>query len=66
MGFFDVLNSVNDYIGEEIPKKYAAIFRQASDYKLQQWWDENKYNYDVDQRIKDVAEKELRRRGLNY
>lgn len=66
MGFFDALKAADNYFAAETPKKWEAICKKASDYKLQEWWDEKKYDPTVDQRIKDVAEKELRRRGLNY
>lgn len=64
MGFFDALKTAGDYINAELPRKYEAIFEKATDYKLQEWWDEKQFDPDVDQRMKDAAEKELRRRHL--
>lgn len=64
MGFFDALKATGDYVCAEAVKKYETIFKHATDEKLQEWWDEKQYDPDVDQRIKDVAEKELRRRHL--
>ena len=64
MGFFDALKTAGEYISSETPKKYEAIFAKATDEKLQEWWDEKRYDPDVDQRMIDVAEKELRKRHL--
>lgn len=68
MGFFDTLNSVansvGNYVGSEAPKKFAVICEKATDAKLLEWWDEKQFDPEVDQRLKDVAEKELRRRHL--
>lgn len=64
MGFFDALRTDGEYMSSEAIKKYEAIFAKATDEKLQEWWDEKSYDPDVDQRIIDVAEKELRKRHL--
>lgn len=61
MGFEDFFNSMN----KKALESYEKIFHQATDYKLQEWWNEKQYDDDVDDRIKELAEKELRRRGLN-
>ena len=63
MGFLDELGG---YLEKSALEKYQKMFSMAADYKLQEWWDENQYNDEVDQRIKDLAEKEMRRRGLSY
>lgn len=64
MGFFDALQTVGEYVGAEAVKKCETIFKHYNDSQLLNWWDEKQYDPDVDQRIKDVAEKELRRRHL--
>lgn len=64
MGFFDTLNSVANSVASELPKKFAVICEKATDDKLLEWWDEKQFDPEVDQRLKDVAEKELRRRHL--
>ncbi len=63
MGFLDDFGSA---IEKSALEKYKTLFSHATDSKLQEWWNENQYNSDVDQRIKDLAEKELRSRGLYY
>ena len=47
-------------------KKYEVMFQKATDYKLQEWWNEKQYDDDIDDRIKELAEKKMRRRGLYY
>ncbi len=64
MSFLDGLQSFGNAVAEKALEKYEAIFKQASDYKLQEWWEQNQYNDEIDQRIKDLAEDELRRRHL--
>lgn len=64
MGFFDTLRAASDYMVSEALEKYKAIFKKMSDEKLLEWWNEKRFDPDVDQRVKDVAEKELRRRHL--
>lgn len=63
MGFFN--DFCNAMTGEAL-KKYETMFKNATDYKLQEWWNEKQYDDDVDDRIKELAEKEMRRRGLYY
>ena len=63
MGFFnDFCNSIT----EEALKKYKMMFQKATDYKLQEWWNEKQYDDEVDDRIKELAKDEMRRRGLYY
>ncbi len=63
MGFFN--DFCNAAMGEAL-KKYETIFSKATDYKLQEWWNEKQYDDDVDERIKELAAKEMRKRGLYY
>lgn len=68
MGFFDTLNStansVGNYLSSKALEQWAAMCKKATDDKLLEWWDEKQFDPEVDQRLKDVAEKELRRRHL--
>ena len=63
MGFLD---DFSDAITSRALEKYKQLFSNARDDKLQEWWNENQYNDEMDSRIKDVAKDEMRRRGLMY
>lgn len=66
MGFFEAaMGAINAFntssTGHEIFRKW---FQNASDEKLIEWW-ENRYNFEnIDQEIIDMAEHQMRRRGL--
>lgn len=64
MGFFDTLNSVANSVCSKALEQWAAMCKKATDDKLLEWWDAKQFDPEVDQRLKDVAEKELRRRHL--
>lgn len=64
MGFLDSLQEFGNAVTQKALEKYKAMFKQATDYKLQEWWLQNQFNDEVDQRVKDLAENELRRRHL--
>lgn len=64
MGFFDTLNSVGNSLCQKAFEQWAAMCKKATDDKLLEWWDAKQFDPEVDQRLKDVAEKELRRRHL--
>lgn len=64
MGFFDTLNSVANSVASKSLEQWAAMCKKATDDKLLEWWDAKQFDPEVDQRLKDVAEKELRRRHL--
>jgi hypothetical protein len=64
MGFFDTLNSVGNSVCSKALEQWAAMCKKATDDKLLEWWDAKQFDPEVDQRLKDVAEKELRRRHL--
>lgn len=64
MGFFDTLNSVANSVTSKALEQWAAMCKKATDDKLLEWWDAKQFDPEVDQRLKDVAEKELRRRHL--
>lgn len=64
MGFFDTLNSVANSVASKAFEQWAAMCKKATDDKLLEWWDAKQFDPEVDQRLKDVAEKELRRRHL--
>ncbi|MCM1505800.1 MAG: hypothetical protein NC177_01515, partial [Ruminococcus flavefaciens] len=66
MGFLDALKSTGEYINAKLPEKYESIFRSATDTQLLEWWAVNEDNPDIDPRQKEMAEKEMRRRGFNY
>jgi len=63
MGFLDDFNNV---VEKKVLEQYEKIFGLATDYKLQEWWIENQYNSAIDERVKELAEKGLRRRHLSY
>ena len=52
------------YLSSKFLEQWAAMCKKATDDKLLEWWDEKQFDPEVDQRLKDVAEKELRRRHL--
>lgn len=62
MGFMDFCNN----IAEAAVKKQAAIFAQATDEKLMEWYDEHRFDDETDSRTIEAAEKELRKRHLIY
>ncbi len=66
MGIFgNLLNG--DYaeaIGNKVVEAAERIARNASDEKLRDWWEENAYDPNIDDRAKEVIEREMRRRGL--
>lgn len=66
MGFFDALKSAGEYMNEQMPRKYEAMFKQATDDGLLKWYNEKRFDSDVDQRAVEICEKEMRRRGLYY
>ena len=61
MGFFDSFDLESAAL-----KQYEKLFSHATDYKLQEWWNENQFNDEIDDRIKELAKDEMRRRGLYY
>ena len=63
MGFFDDFGNA---VEKKALEQYKKIFSQATDSKLQEWWNEKQFDDDVDERIKDLAKDEMRRRGLYY
>lgn len=66
MGFSDILKGVGDYVTTEAVKKCEAMFERMTDEKLLEWYDEHRFDSDTDSRVIEKAEKELRRRHLNY
>ncbi len=66
MGFLE--NFLNGDYAEEIGNRVVdaakKIARNASDDKLRDWWDKNAYDPDIDDRAKEVIEREMRRRRL--
>ena len=63
MGFLDDFGNA---VEKKALEQYKKIFSYAVDYKLQEWWSEHQYDDEVDQKIKDLAEAEMRRRRLPY
>lgn len=66
MGFGDILKGVGDYVNAELPRKCEAMFQRMTDDNLLAWYDEHRFDSDIDSRVIEKAEKELRRRHLNY
>ena len=63
MGFFDDFGNA---VEKKALESYKKIFSQATDSGLQDWWNKNQFNDEIDDRIKELAKDEMRRRGLYY
>lgn len=66
MGFFEkAIGAINAFNTSDMGHDtFRKVFKNASDAKLIEWW-ENRYNaQNIDQEIIDMAEHEMRRRGL--
>lgn len=68
MGFFDTLsgaiNSAAESSFDNWMRNYKQRLRNASDSQVQAKWDEVCSNYELDDRIREATETEMRRRGL--
>ena len=68
MGFFEAFSGAVNYAAEGGFEKwmdnYKSRLRNASDSQVQAKWDEVCSNYDLDERVREATEKEMRRRGL--
>jgi len=68
MGFFDTLSGAVNYAAqngsETFIRNYKERLRKASDSVVREKWDEVNSNYNIDDRIREVTEDEMRRRGL--
>lgn len=66
MGFFEVLNgalasAMQSDMGHD---NFRRMFESASDSKMIEWWENHDHYQNIDQEIIDMAENEMRRRGL--
>ncbi|MCM1505799.1 MAG: hypothetical protein NC177_01510 [Ruminococcus flavefaciens] len=68
MGFFEkAMNARDAFFSSNMGHEtFRKLFQNGSDEQLIEWWN-NRYNYDnIDDEIIEMAERELRRRGLYY
>lgn len=68
MGLFEKVNGAINLFNTSSTghETFKRMFSMCSDSQLLEWW-ANRYNcHNIDDAIIEMAEKELRRRGLNY
>ena len=68
MGFLDALGSAMSSAAESgfdnWMRNYKQKLRNASDSQVQAKWDQVSNDYNLDDRIREATEDEMRRRGL--
>ena len=64
MGFWEEFKAFDNVVFEKSLEKAKTMFKNATDENLIAWWNEKQYDDTVHQRVKDLAEDELRRRYL--
>ena len=64
MGLLDAFCDAANNAADRFVDNYKQKLRNASDDAVRRKWDEVNSNYDLDERIREATEDEMRRRGL--